>query len=433
MKRIALILIITIPLIFTTAAGQQNTDYSKIDIMLIQGDFNKVVDTCRLILATDSLNSAIFYKMGLAYQNILPDDKSFDCFLKAAEISPDNNMYNFMLAKGYFNKRKMSQAKPMLQELCTIDSLNWSYAYYLTSIYMQERRYNESLEIYKRFYQKDSANYIILDKIGFAYLRKREFIEAIDLYNRSLALNDKNINALKNLSFLYASTRRIDTALQFLTNGIKIDPTDMNLYVRRAELNYSRNYTKRALDDYLKILISGDSTVLYLKRVGIGYSNNLQPKEAVKYLLMAYNKDSSDIEVSRYLGQNYKKLNDLKNSAYYYSHIIKTLTPVIQQLSFTYITLAEVLKADSLYNEAIAAYLKSNDYSPNVGIYMFVANLYDEVLNDRPKAIYYYQLFLDDFKKSRGPFQPDYIESIRKRLEFLKTESKNSQITKVKK
>ena len=424
MKKIALILIMTIPLIFTTAAGQQNTDYSKIDIMLIRGDFNKVVDTCRLILATDSLNSEILYKLGLAYQNILPDDKSFDCFLKAAEISPDNNIYNFMLAKGYFIKGKMSLAKPLLQKLCTIDSLNWSYAFYLTSIYMQERKYNESLEIYNRFYKKDSANYIILDKIGFACLRKGEYIDAIDLYNRSLALNVKNINALKNLSFLYASTSRIDTALQLLTNGIKIDPTDMDLYVRRAELNYSRNYTKRALDDYLKILISGDSTFLYLKRVGIGYSNNLQPKEAVRNLLIAFNKDSSDIEVSRYLGQNYKKLNDLKKSAYYYRHIINTLTPVINQLSFTFITLAEVLKADSLYNEAIGAYLKSHEYSPNVGIYMFVANLYDEVLNDRPKAIYYYQLFLDDYNKSRGPFQPDYIGSIKKRLEFLKTESK---------
>src|SRR5665648_400329 len=102
MKKTALILIITIPLLFTTAAGQQNTDYSKIDVMLIRGDFNKVVDTCRLILTIDSLNSEIYYKMGLAFQNILPDDKSFDCFLKAAAIAPDNNMYNFMLAKGYY-------------------------------------------------------------------------------------------------------------------------------------------------------------------------------------------------------------------------------------------------------------------------------------------------------------------------------------------
>jgi tetratricopeptide (TPR) repeat protein len=432
MKKTILMLII-IPLLFTTAAGQQKSDYSKIDLMLIRDDFNKVVDTCHLILATDSLNPEIYYKMGLAYQNILPDDKSFDCFLKAAAISPENDKYSFMLAKGYYNKGKMAEAKPLLQKLYSIDSLNWSYAYYLTSIYMQERRYNESLEIYKRFYQKDSANYIILDKMGFVSLRKGEYIDAIDLYNRSLTLNEKNVNALKNLSFLYASTKRIDAALLLLTEGIEIDPTDMDLYVRRAALNYSRNYTKRALDDYLKILISGDSTVLYLKRAGIGYSNNFQPEEAVKYLLIAYNKDSSDIEVSRYLGQNYKKLNDLKNSAYYYNHIINTLTPVMQQLSFTYFTLAEVLKADSLYNEAIAAYLKSNEYSPFVSAYMIIANLYDEVLNDRPKAIHYYQLFLDEFRKNRGPFQTDYIESVKKRFEFLKTESEKSQVTKLNK
>jgi len=76
----------------------------------------------------------------------------------------------------------------------------------------------------------------------------------------------------------------------------------MDLYARRAALNYSRNLTKRALDDYLKILSSGDSSFLYLKRAGIGYTNNLQPKEAIIYLLKAYDKDSSDYENIEFSG-----------------------------------------------------------------------------------------------------------------------------------
>jgi len=420
MKKIAWILLITISLAFKTVTAQENRDYTSIDIMLVRGDFIKVIDTCRQILSVDSLNSEIYYKLGLAFQNFLPDDKSFDCFLKAATISPDNNMYKFMVAKGFYSKGKYNQARPLLETLCKSDSMNWTYAYYLTSIHMQEKNYDESLRIYKRFYEKDSSDYIILDKIGFAMLRKDLFLTAIEYYNRSLAIKKENVGSIKNLSFLYASTQRSDTALKLLTMGMKIDPTDMDLYVRRAALNFTLNYTKRALDDYLKILASGDSTVLYLKRSGIGYSNNLQPKEAVKYLLLAFKKDSSDSEVSRFLGQNYKKLNDLKKSAYYYNHIIKTLTPAIQQFSYTYISLAEVLKADSLYTEAIAAYLKSHQYFPNVGVYMFVANVYDEMLNNEPKAIYYYQLFMDDFKKSEIPYQSAYIESIRKRLEYLK-------------
>ena len=420
MKKKTLILIITIAVYGTTAIAQDSVDNSRINMLLISGEYNKVIDTCRQILVIDSLNSEIYYKMGLAYQNLLPDDKSFDCFLKAATISPDNNMYNFMLAKDYYNKGKMNLAKPILQKLCVRDSLNWTYAYYLTSIYMQEGKYDESIKIYRLFYLQDSSNYIILDKIGFACLRKKEYFNAIDLYNRSLKQNGKNVSALKNLSFLYASTHRNDTAIQLLARGIKIDPTDMDLYVRRAALNFSLNYTKRALDDYLEILNSGDSSVLYLKRSGIGYSNNLQPKEAVQYLLLAYNKDTSDLEVSGFLAQNYKKLNDLKSSAYYYRHIINILTPVIIQLSYNYVFLAEILKSDSLYDEAITAYLKGQEFRVDVNIYMIIANLYDEKLNNIPKAIYYYQLFLDNLKNSRMPFTPDYVESIRKRLEYLK-------------
>jgi tetratricopeptide (TPR) repeat protein len=421
----ALLLLSFILLLFRTSDCQSVNDNSKIDIMLIRGDFNKVLDTCRLILTYDSLNSEVYYKMGLAYQNLLPDDKSFDCFLKAATISPENNMYNYMLARSYYGKGKMPQATILLRKLCESDSMNWNYAYYLTSIYMQDRRFEESLEIYKRFYRKDSANYIILDKLGFAYLRLEEFDKAIDLYNRSLTLNAKNINAIKNLSFLYASTGSFDTAIQLLTRGIGIDPSDMDLFVRRAALNFSRNYTKRAMDDYLKILASGDSSVLYLKRAGIGYSNNLQPDQAVKYLILAYGKDTLDVEVSRYLSQNFRKLHDLENSACFIRHIINTVKPALIQMSSAYFNLGELYKEDNLYKESIAAYLNSNEINPSPGIYLIIANLYDEKLKDRINAINYYQLFVDNTKRKMGYFQKDYVESVVKRLEYLKNAQKS--------
>jgi tetratricopeptide (TPR) repeat protein len=213
MKRIILFLVIT-GLICLNVFGQKNPDYSKIDIMLVHGEFNKVIDTCNRILAGDSLNSEIYYKQGLAYQSLMHDDKSFDCFLKASSIFPENKLYKYMVAKGYFVKGKSKQARPLLESLCAADSMNWSYAYYLTSIYMQEKMYDESLKVYQRFYDRDSSDYVILDKIGFALLRKGFYPTAIEYYNKSLALNRKNISSIKNLSFLYASTLRADTALK---------------------------------------------------------------------------------------------------------------------------------------------------------------------------------------------------------------------------
>jgi tetratricopeptide (TPR) repeat protein len=388
--------------------------------MLIQGNYEKVIDTCKQILTYDSLNPEIYYKMGIAFQNILEEDLSLSSFYKAVNLDPENKVYNFMLAKGYYGKGKLNLAEPLLSKLCSLDSANWVYAYYLTSIYMQHNKFDNAINIYKRFLMKDSANYVYLNKIAFAYLKKGDFRYAFDLYNKSLLINNKNLVAIKNLAYLYSVVMKSDTAIQLLTEGIEIDSSDMDLYIGRAQLNYSKHYTKRALDDYLVILSSGDSSNIYLKRVGIGYCNNFQPREAINYLLIAFKKDSSDFETCSYLGQCYYILKDMKNSIYYYNRVIKILTPVNVQLGLTYSLYAESQKNNGMYKDALASYLKALGISPNLNIYMNIANLYDEKLNDRQKAIYYYEISLDNMKNAKMDLTSKYAESIRKRIEFLK-------------
>jgi len=420
MKKLFLILISFALLHFSNSFAQTTPDYSKIDMMLGRGEYNRVIDTCKLILSADSLNDVIYYKMGLAYQNFLPDDKSFDCFLKAASLAPDNKLYKFMVAKGYNNKGKNKLAMPLLESLYEADTMNWTYAYYLTSIYMLEKKYDESLKIYQRFYEKDSSDYVVLDKIGFALLRKGFYPTAIEYYNKSLAINPKNIGSIKNLSFLYASTLRADTALKLLTMGIEIDSTDLDLFIRRAALNFSYNYTKRALDDYLKIMATGDSTLLYIKRAGIGYHYNLQNKKAVEYLKIAFKKDSTDFEVSTFLARSYERMKDYKNSAFYYRSIIRNLNPFLMQLSYSYVSLAQILNSDGLYKEAIENYLLGQKFGPERNTDIIIANIYDEKLNDIPNAIRYYQKVLTNYKNNKVPALSKYYESVQKRLDFLK-------------
>ena len=420
MKRIVLTFIPACFFVFLSGFAQSQTDNSKIDILLIKGDYIKVADTCKLILLTDSLNPEIWYKMGLAYQNLLSEEKALDCFSKAVSISPDKNRYTFMRAKSFYNLGKPNQAKPVLLKLCASDSMNWAYAYYLTSIYLQDGKYNESIKIYDRFYQQDSTNYVFLDKIGFAYLRMGDYKYAIEMFNKSLALNKKNLNTIKNLAFLYSSTNKVDTAIQLLTRGIAMEPTDMDLYARRANIYYLTESYKKALNDYLTILGSGDSTVLYLKRAGISYSNTLQPKEAIRYLKLASVKDSSDYETASYLGRDYYNLNYPKKSIFYYKRVIRILTPITKQMGIASIMLAEAQKAAGLYKDAIDTYLSSLKLSSDLNLYMIIANLYDEKLKDTTKAIRYYELFLNKIKTDKINFKSDYIESIKDRKEFLK-------------
>ena len=124
-----------------------------------------------------------------------------------------------------------------------------------------------------------------------------------------------------------------------------------------------------------------------------------------------------------------RNIDNLKKSAYYYRSIIKTLEPVLMQLSLNHVSLAYILKSDGLYKEAIDNFLIGQKMRSDPNINMIIANIYDEELKDIPKAVYYYQLFLDGYKKSKMPYSPEYVESVNKRLDYLK----EKQTTAVKK
>lgn len=427
MKKITVFLAFIIATNILTT-GQNKTDYSRIDKMLIYGDYDRASDTCRLILSTDSANADVWYKLGLAQQNMMPDTASFNCYLKAYEYAPENTLFKFTVAKGYFNKNKDHKAKPLLAELCAADSMNWQYAHYLTSIYIQEGRYDQAIGIYNRFYDKDSLNYIILDKLGFANLKKTNYQTAIDYYKRSLALNPKNIDAIRNLSFLYPYVNNRDTAIILLTNAISMDPEDIDLYARRGTIYFSKNYTRRALNDYLKILSLGDSSYLYLKRAGIGYLNNLQPKLALPFFKKAHTLDSTDFETTDFIAQCYSRMQDYDNSTRYYRKVIKALEEFRPPLGVTYLNLGQDQKSDSLYTEAISSYKRAYEVLKDPSVLMMIANVYDEELKDQQKALNYYKQFISSAGKNS--FVPEYMESIKKRIDYIEKKTAEEKAKK---
>jgi tetratricopeptide (TPR) repeat protein len=414
-------------LAFNPLRAQSLQVNSKIDMMLVRGNYEDVIDTCKQILTNDSLNPEIYYKMGVAYHNILEENLSISSFSRAVNLNPENKVYNFMLAKGYYGTGRFDLAEPLLNKICSIDSLNWLYSYYLTSIHIHNKEYDKAINIYKRFLIIDTTNYNYLNKIAFAYLKKGDYDYATALYNKSLQINKKNLIAIKNLAYLYTVAGNPDKSIQLLSEGIEEDTTDMDLFANRARLYYSMAQQKssedayrKALNDYLVIFSSGDSSVGYLKRAGICYLSTSQFKEALSYLIPAYKSDSTDYQNCSYIGLCYYNLKDFKNSILFYNRVIEILTPVNAQLGMTYRYLAATHKSNGMYKNAIDSYIKAMSFKSDPDIYMEIANLYDEKLNNGKKAIYYYQKYLDNYKSTEFPPPTEYIESINSRVAYLK-------------
>ena len=81
-------LIVMAALGINTIVAQDIPVHSGLDMMLINGEYDRLIDTCRQILVYDSLNPGVYYKMGLAYQNNLEDELSLACFNEAAKLDP---------------------------------------------------------------------------------------------------------------------------------------------------------------------------------------------------------------------------------------------------------------------------------------------------------------------------------------------------------
>jgi len=370
----------------------------------------------------------VYYRLGLAYQNLMLTDKSLEAFSQAVKLAPDSKRYTLTLAKVFYNSGKIKLGQPIFTNLCEQDTLNWVYAFYLTDIYIQKGLYENALPILKRFYNQDSTNTTYLDKIAFCKFRLGHFTEAIKLYEKSISLSGKNVSTLKNLSYLYFRKNMIDTAIYQLNRGIEIDSSDIDLYSRRADIYYSQNHHFRARPDYLRILESGDSSKITLKKIGIGLAYNNQPIDALKYLLASFQKDSNDFETTSYIGQSYYKLKQYSESIKYYNRVLELFEPIEKQMDYTNVLLADSYRDSGLYNEAIKYYSNSLNIKYTARVCMSIANLYDDKLKNYSKAISYYQLFLNNLDKNEFSLGKEYIDNVRKRLDWL-IENRNKKKT----
>jgi len=130
----------------------------------------------------------------------------------------------------------------------------------------------------------------------------------------------------------------------------------------------------------------------------------------------------SDYVTCCYLGHAFYKLRSIKRSIYFYEKVLKILAPITNQTRLSQILLAESLKEDGQYREALNTYLKAQQIKPDPNIYMIMANIYDEQFNDKKSALRYYQLYLDNLKSGGGMVSREYLDAIMKRMEYLKEE-----------
>lgn len=198
----------------------------------------------------------------------------------------------------------------------------------LAEQFEENEQFDKAYDEYKRMYSQKPKSLEILQSLGHlaVILNKKE--EAIEYYNKILELDMTNPLAHEQLMDLYVHTNRykyyvargnlhiVEQQLSHAINDFKKalaqaqESDEMNsCHFILATLYEQTGKPHNAIDEYLRILDSGNSSAaVYLKLAKI-YENEDAVQSAVEVLERAIDSEFDTIEVKEYLAKLYLKNN----------------------------------------------------------------------------------------------------------------------------
>jgi len=388
-------ILIVIFLVISNQALAQ--DLQTVDIWLIEGNYTKAASLAEQLLKKDTTNAILNYKLGIIYQS-LNDYKNAYRYLKTAKDLDSTNInylnaYANILSEIGLYKKSIKAFQLVLEK----EPDNYYALDKISSLYVKTENYNKAnnaFEVLSRLFP-DNPHY--LRQIAYCYLKQKDGISALIFYKNAYELDSSDIKSIKQFAQLYLRAKLYDACIKIATRGVNVDSTYSDFYNLRAKAYFGKNHNFLAIKDYVKCIELGDSTFEIVKYLGIAYNLAQKPVLAHPYLLAAFAEDSTDNDVTLYLGRNYLALDSFELSLKYFDKTFEIITPSKYLVFNIYGDMAKAYSATNQYQKALEMfalrYEKLNYYS-NLDFYS-MAILYDN-LNNSAKAIEYFSIYIDN-------------------------------------
>ncbi len=300
------------------------------------------------------------------YKKYQSYEKAINDYTSAIKLDRDNpNHY----AQRGFCRYYLGKYEEAITDYTQAIELNYkplSWAFLARGdVYLRVKNYEKAIKDYQTSIKIEPDKYpAAYYNQGVAYKKLKRFEEAIADYKKALELKPDYFEAKQGLE----SAR--DAELEKLTEAIKKNPNDTDVYVKRAELYGEFQNYKEAIEDYTSaIKLDGDKSDYYALR-GLSYYRLGKYKEAIDDYTQAIKLNYEPLSwafLAR--GDAYLAIKD-------YEKAINDYTTSISK---------EPTKYPVVYNNRCAAY--------------FILKRFDEAIGDCKKAL---ELNPDYLKAKQG-------------------------------
>ena len=165
----------------------QKSLFTKGEMYLKQGEFDRAEDYFRRILDIDNVNGGAWHHLGVIYRKQSRIDRAVVYFTNGMECGCDAS--RLILGAVYLEKRELKKAKEILTPLLESNPVNGEVDFLLGHIALMEGDFTQAVNLYKRAAELKNDSLKALYSAGMAFFYNNDFQRATACFEKVLAIN----------------------------------------------------------------------------------------------------------------------------------------------------------------------------------------------------------------------------------------------------
>ncbi|AXY73554.1 tetratricopeptide repeat protein [Paraflavitalea soli] len=242
--------------LFSPSFAQSGSNADLAVSQLLEGNFQLAKKTANDVINNDKNN-------GLAYA-VHGAGEIFDNRMTAAQadleravkISPDNGVYNALLADCYWIQNNTATAKKTAEKaLGLLRAPKTSLDYFARALAaMVLEKPDDALADYSKAIELNPRNVRAIAKRGLIYNNRKQLDLALADFNKAIELNPRFVVSLYYRGNIYLNQQKRELAIADYTKVVETDPTYADAWFNRAVAYKQLSKFDQALADYAKYL-----------------------------------------------------------------------------------------------------------------------------------------------------------------------------------
>lgn len=356
------------------------------ELLFVKGDYERILDKSKVLADTNDYywNSLILDKKGEILNSIE--------VLKSGLVKfPKSHLLEKQLIDFLYNTGQYTDAKRLVIKHLHNPDIFLKYV----NILGFQREYLLAIDLLKERTKTDSLNLAYLGVLADYYYQIDSLESSIKVLEKQISLNPNDQKSLNKLANIYVKTKKYEKAIETCDLVLQNDLLNLK-FVRIKGIAGFRNEDFKLASNCFKMLLSeGDSGKIVLKHLGISQFRNNMFKESRGHLLLAYHIDSNDFETCYFLGNAFLNSQNPELGLFYLNRADSLLQPNSIVLSTIYYDKQSIYSTIGNNVKALMCYKKAYDYNPKPEYIFYIASLYQHKLDDKSKALEYYEQFIN--------------------------------------